>query len=252
MLRIWFYIVLILYLHFINTAIKWIRILLTHKYCTLEKPLKRIIIADDHAVVRTGMQLILDETSDMKICDEASNGYELIDKLRLNTYDLVILDIFMPGKDAMDVLKEIQSNWEHIPVVIFSMNPDEIYAVRMIKNGASAYINKETNPQQIIEILRTVLSGKKYFTQQQSAMLAELVIEPEKKSSGTSLHETLSDREFQIFFMMASGLKKSQIAQKLALSKHTIGNHRANIMHKMNFTTNTELTRYAIQHGIIK
>ena len=132
------------------------------------------------------------------------------------------------------------------------MNPDDVYAVRMIKNGASAYINKETDPQNIIEILRTVLSGKKFFTQQQSAMLAELVIEPDRKSSVTSLHETLSDREFQIFFMMASGLKKSQIAQKLALSKHTIGNHRANIMHKMNFSTNSELTRYAIQHGIIK
>ena len=217
----------------------------------MEKPVKRLIIADDHAVVRTGLQLILGETTDMKICDEASNGYELIDKLRLNTYDLVILDIFMPGKDVMDILKEIQNNWPQLSVVVFSMNPDDIYAVRMIKNGASAYINKETNPHQIIAILRTVLSGKKYFTQQQSAMLAELVIEPDKKT-GNSLHETLTDREFQIFFMMASGLKKSQIAQKLALSKHTIGNHIANIMHKMNFTTNSELTRYAIQYGIIK
>jgi len=168
----------------------------------------------------------------MKICDEASNGYELIDKLRLNTYDLVILDIFMPGKDVMDILKEIQNNWPQLSVVVFSMNPDDIYAVRMIKNGASAYINKETNPHQIIAILRTVLSGKKYFTQQQSAMLAELVIEPDKKT-GNSLHETLTDREFQIFFMMASGLKKSQIAQKLALSKHTIGNHN-NLAVKLN------------------
>ena len=218
----------------------------------MEKPPKRIIIADDHAVVRTGMQLILDETSDMRVCDEVSNGYELLDRLRSASFDLVILDIFMPGKDAIDILKEIQANWPLLPVVIFSMNPDDVYAVRMIKNGASAYINKETDPKQIIEILRTVLSGKKYFSQPQSAMLAELVIEPDKKLSGTLLHETLTDREFQIFFMMASGLKKSEIAQKLVLSKHTIGNHRANIMHKMNFSTNSELTRYAIQHGIIK
>ena len=146
------------------------------------KPLKRIIIADDHAVVRTGMQLILDETFDMKISDEAANGNELLEKLRVISYDLVILDIFMPGKDAIDILKEIQSNWPQLPVVIFSMNPDDVYAVRMIKNGASAYINKETDPQIIIEILRTVLSGKKFFTQPQSAMLAELVIEPEKKN----------------------------------------------------------------------
>ena len=110
----------------------------------MDKPLKRIIIADDHAVVRTGLQLILDETTDMSICDEASNGDELIEKLRRNHYDLVLLDISMPGKDAMDVLKEIKTTWERTPVVIFSMNPDEIYAVRMIRNGASGYINKET------------------------------------------------------------------------------------------------------------
>ena len=217
----------------------------------MEKPLKRIIIADDHAVVRTGLQLILDETSDMSICDEASNGYELLEKLRSNKYDMVILDISMPGKDAIDILKEIKTTWEQMPVAIFSMNPDEVYAVRMIRNGASAYINKETHPQQIVEILRTVLSGKKYFSQQQSAMLAELVIEPEKKANSL-VHETLSDREFQIFFMLASGMKKSEIAKKLAISKHTVGNHRSNIMHKMKLETNSELTRYAIHHGIIK
>ena len=217
----------------------------------MEKPLKRIIIADDHAVVRTGLQLILDETNDMSICDEAANGDELIEKLRRNRYDLVLLDISMPGKDAMDVLKEIKTTWERTPVVIFSMNPDEIYAVRMIRNGASAYINKETDPKRIIEILRIVLSGKKYFTQQQGSMLAEWIIEPEK-SVDSLLHETLSDREFQIFFMMASGMKKSEIAEKLAISKHTIGNHRTNIMHKMNLTTNSDLTRYAIRNGIIK
>ena len=217
----------------------------------MDKPLKRIIIADDHAVVRTGLQLILDETTDMSICDEAANGDELIEKLRRNRYDLVLLDISMPGKDAMDVLKEIKTTWERTPVVIFSMNPDEIYAVRMIRNGASAYINKETDPKRIIEILRIVLSGKKYFTQQQGSMLAEWIIEPEK-SVDSLLHETLSDREFQIFFMMASGMKKSEIAEKLAISKHTIGNHRTNIMHKMNLTTNSDLTRYAIRNGIIK
>jgi two-component system invasion response regulator UvrY len=217
----------------------------------LDKPLKRIIIADDHAVVRTGLQLILDETTDMSICDEAANGDELIEKLRHNRYDLVLLDISMPGKDAMDVLKEIKTTWERTPVVIFSMNPDEIYAVRMIRNGASAYINKETDPKRIIEILRIVLAGKKYFTQQQGSMLAEWIIEPEKSVDSLS-HETLSDREFQIFFMMASGMKKSEIAEKLAISKHTIGNHRTNIMHKMNLTTNSDLTRYAIRNGIIK
>jgi len=217
----------------------------------LETQLKRIIIADDHAVVRTGLQMILDETTDLCICGEASNGYELLEKLKTDNYDLVILDISMPGKDTIDMLKEIQATWARLPVVILSMNPDEIYAVRMMRNGASAYINKETDPQQIIAILRVVLSGKKYFTQQQSEMLAELVIEPEKNIN-VLLHEALSDREFQIFSMLASGMKKSEIAEKLSISKNTIGNHRSNIMHKMNLATNSELTRYAIQYGIIK
>ena len=217
----------------------------------MDQTIKRIIIADDHAVVRTGLQLILEETTDMSICGEAANGFELIEKLKNDTYDLVILDISMPGKDTMDLMKEILSTWVRLPIVIFSMNPDDIYAVRMIRNGASAYINKETNPEQIIETLRIVLSGKRYFTQQQSAMLAELVIEPEKNTN-LLLHETLSDREFQIFSMLASGMKKSEIAEKLSISKHTIGNHRSNIMHKMNLLSNSEFTRYAIKHGIIK
>ena len=215
------------------------------------KPLKQIIIADDHAVVRTGLQLILDTTCDMVISEEASSGDELLEKLRANQYDLVLLDISMPGKDAMDVLKEIRANWENTPVVIFSMNPDEVYAIRMIRNGASAYINKETDPKQIIAILRTVLSGRKFFTQQQSNLLAEMVIEPEKNLNELS-HESLSDREFQIFFMLASGMKKSEIASKLSITKHTIGNHRSNIMLKMRLKTNSELTMYAIHHGIIK
>lgn len=217
----------------------------------MEKTMRHIIIADDHAVVRTGLQMILDATTDLAIVDEARNGDELLDKLQHASFDLVILDIAMPGKDAIDVLKEIKDSYPQLPVVIFSMNADEVYAIRMIRNGASAYMNKETNPQQIITILRTVLSGKKYFTQEQSEMLAEMVSEPEKNTE-LVMHEALTDREFQIMAMLASGIKKSDIAEKLSISKHTIANHRNNIMRKMNFTSNSELTRYAIQHGIIK
>ena len=216
----------------------------------MKEPTKRIIIADDHAVVRTGLQMILDETNDLSICDEATNGQELLEKLRHNEYDLVILDISMPGKDALDVLREIKSTRHDLPVVIFTMNPDELYSIRMIRNGASAYINKETNPQQIIEILRVVLSGRKFITPRQGEILAEMVTEPEIKNP--LRHEMLTDREFQIMFLLASGMKKAEIAEKLSVSKHTVGNHRNNILKKMNLTTNSELTRYAIQHGIIQ
>ena len=216
----------------------------------MERSSGQIIIADDHAVVRTGLQLILDSTSDLSIVDEARNGQELLDKLLLKEYDLVILDISMPGKDALDVLIEIKSHWQHLPVVIFSTNPDEVYAIRMIKNGASAYINKETKPKQIIEILRTVLQGHKYFSALHSELMAEIVTDPDK--SKLSPHQILTDREFQIFSMLASGIRKSEIAEKLSITKNTLGNHRNNIMKKMNFSTNSELIRYAIQNGIIK
>lgn len=210
----------------------------------------RIIIADDHAVVRTGLQMILDETADLSIEDEAKNGQELLDKLAGSDYNLVILDISMPGRDALDVLIEIKSRWADLPVVIFSMNPDEVYAIRMIKNGASAYINKETKPKQIIEILRTVLGGRKYFTDLHSEMMAEIVSDPDK--SKALPHHALTDREFQVYSMLASGIRKSEIAEKLLISKNTLSNHRNNIMKKMNISSNSELIRYAVQNGIIQ
>lgn len=211
---------------------------------------KQIIIADDHAVVRTGLQLMLDETLDLCISEEAQNGQELLDKLSRHEYDLVILDISMPGKDALDVLKEIKTKWSELPVVIFTMNPDDTHAKRMIRNGASAYINKETKTAQVIEVLRIVANGKKYFFPHQAEMLAEMVSSPRK--SNPEIHELLTDREFQIFFMLASGLKNAEISGKLAISKNTISNHRNNILRKMNMSQNSDLTRYAIQQGIIK
>jgi len=212
---------------------------------------KKIIIADDHAVVRTGLQMILDETPDLRISDEARNGQELLDKLRVNEYDLVILDISMPGRDTMDVLVEIKAHRETLPVVIFSMNPDEIYAIRMLTNGASAYINKETKPRQIIEILRTVLQGKKYYAPLHAEIMAGMVMEGPHKSAALP-HDALTDREFQVFSLLATGIRKSAIATKLSISINTLSNHRNNIMKKMSIATNSELTRYAIQHGIIK
>jgi DNA-binding NarL/FixJ family response regulator len=212
----------------------------------------RIIIADDHAVVRTGLQLILDETDDLSIVDEARNGQELLEKLEDHSYDLVILDIAMPGKDALDVLKEINLRLSSLPVVIFSMNSNEAYALRMLSNGASAFINKETKPAQIIEILRIVLSGKKYISPQQAQVLAEYVSNPHQKDLSSAIHETLTDREFQIFCMLANGIRKAEIASKLEISINTLSNHRNNILKKMKISSNSEITRYAIQIGIIQ
>lgn len=216
----------------------------------MENRKKRVIVADDHAVVRTGLHLILDETDNLSVVAEASSGQELIDKLEQQRFDLAILDISMPGKDALDVLKEIKCKWESMPVVIFSMNPDDIFALRMIENGASAYIKKETNPKQIVEILQIVLTGRKYFTPSQSVILHEMVTRSEKRVQRT--HEMLTDREFQVFCLLAGGMRKTEIAEKLVISKNTLSNHRNNILKKMNLNMNSELTRYAIQHGIIQ
>jgi DNA-binding NarL/FixJ family response regulator len=217
----------------------------------MEEIYKKIIIADDHAVVRTGLQLILDETHDLGIRAEARNGGELLDLLKADNYDLVILDINMPGLDALDVLIQIKAEWPLLPVVIFSMNPDEIYAIRMLTNGASAYINKETKPKQIIEILRTVLLGRKYYSPLHADIMAGMVSDGPEKAQALP-HTILTDREFQVFSLLAMGIRKSQIAEKLSISKNTLSNHRNNIMKKMSISSNSELTRYAIQHGIIQ
>ncbi len=215
----------------------------------MEMTSNRIIIADDHAVVRTGLQLILDETEDMEIVEEARDGDELLEKLKESVYDMVILDMAMPGKDALDVLKEIKKNAPELPVVIFSMNPDEPNAVRMIQNGASAYINKQTKSKQLIDILRIVASGKKYIFPHQAEMLVEAVSAIGKQKGVP--HHLLTDRESQVFILLASGVRISEIEEKLSISKSTISNHRNNIMKKMSMSLNSELTRYAIKHGII-
>jgi DNA-binding NarL/FixJ family response regulator len=156
----------------------------------------------------------------------------------------------MPGKDALDVLKEIKITFPLLPVVIFSMNSDEVYAFRMLKNGASAYINKETKPSHIIEILRIVLRGKKYISPHQAEIFAQDAVSFAKENTVT--HELLTDREFQIFCLLANGISKTEIAEKLDISIHTLSNHRNNIMKKMKLTTNAELIRYAIQTRIIE
>jgi DNA-binding NarL/FixJ family response regulator len=132
------------------------------------------------------------------------------------------------------------------------MNPDGIYAIRMLSNGASAYINKETKPRQIIEILRIVLTGRKYYSPLHSELMADMVTETSNRPKTTLPHTALTDREFQVFSLLATGVRKSEIADRLSITKNTLSNHRNNIMKKMCISSNSELTRYAIQHGIIQ
>jgi len=206
----------------------------------------KIIIADDHAVVTAGLCLILEDTPDLRIIDEVRNGDDLLRKIPDNDYDLVILDICMPGKDAFDALKEIKAKYPYLPVIIFTMNPEETHAIRMLKNGAAAFVNKETAHVEIVEIIRKVLTKKKYFTQYQASLMAETI-----GSKETPLHTTLTNREFQILTILASGMKNSEIADKLRVSKNTVSNHRNSILRKLKLTNNSDITRYALAHSII-
>ena len=207
----------------------------------------RIIIVDDHAVVRRGLKQILDETLDLVVADEASSGFELLEKVKKNKFDVVLLDISMPGIDGLDTLKELKIIKPELPVLIFTVYPEDQYAVRVLKAGASGYINKETEPDKLIDAIRKVARGGKYI----SPYLAELLAFNLDMAGRQPIHEKLSDREFQVMLMVAKGKKVKDIAEQLSLSINTINTYRNRILEKMDLKSNVEITHYAIKNQLI-
>ncbi|MDA3843351.1 MAG: response regulator transcription factor [Candidatus Kapabacteria bacterium] len=207
----------------------------------------KIIIADDHAVVRKGLKQIFDETLDLVVTGEASNGFELIDQIKVKKYDVVILDISMPGKDGLDTLKEIKTICPDLPVLIFTIYPEEQYALRVLKAGAAGYVNKETEADVLIEAIRKVSQGRKYI----SAFLAELLASNLEAGGDKALHDTLSDREFQVMCLIASGKTATDIANELSLSINTISTYRIRILEKMSMKNNSEITHYALKNRLV-
>jgi DNA-binding NarL/FixJ family response regulator len=208
----------------------------------------RALIADDHAVVRQGLRQILLETSDMVVTGEAANGPEALERARGGGYDVIVLDITMPGRSGFEVLKELRLEDPALPVLVLSMHSEEQFAVRLLKAGASGYLNKESAPEELVKAIRKVVSGGRYV----SPRLAEKLAFEIDSGSDKLLHETLSDREFQVMRMMASGQTVKEIAAELALSVKTISTYRARILDKMNLHTNAELIHYAIQNQLIE
>lgn len=206
-----------------------------------------ILIVDDHAVVRTGLRQIISEISDMTITDEACDAREALDKIRTNNYSVVVLDIALPDKSGLDVLKEIKSERPGLPVLILSMYPEDQYAIRVLKSGAAGYMTKESAPEELVTAVRTVADGKKYISHSVAERLASHLYFAGKKE----LHEMLSDREYQVLCMIASGKPLSEIAEVLSLSVKTISTYRSRILEKMNLNNNAELTTYAIQKHLI-
>jgi two-component system invasion response regulator UvrY len=208
----------------------------------------KILIADDHAIVREGLKQIVAETADMMVADEASSGYEVLDKVWNNEYDVVVLDISMPGRDGVDILKQLKSTRPDLPVLVLSMHPEEQYAVRVLKAGAAGYLTKESAPDELVTAIRRVSIGRKYV----SSTLAEKLVFDLQHDTQKPLHETLSDREYQVMCMIASGKRAKEIAEELYLSIKTISTYRSRILEKMKMKNNAELTHYAIKHGLVK
>ena len=206
-----------------------------------------ILIADDHAIVRRGMKLLLLDEYPFANIEEAGNAEDLIEKISLNKWDVVICDINMPGRSGIDALQHIKQAFPDLPVLIMSMYPEDQYAVRAFKAGASGYLGKETIHYNLIKAIEKVLSGKKFITPSIAEKLAKAVEEDNKKLA----HEYLSKREFEVLILLTSGVPVSAIAEKLSLNTTTVSTYRARILEKMEMKSNAELIRYAMQKKLI-
>ena len=207
----------------------------------------RVLIADDHAIVRRGLrQLLLEEYPSARI-EEVGDAESLISKALQDEWDVVICDLSMPGRSGLDALRQIRQSSPALPVLIMSMHPEDQYALRVLKAGASGYLNKESIHEEVIRAIYTVLLGKKFIT----PSIAERLADAFDPDTGKQLHEALSDREFDVFKLLATGKSVSEIASQLSLSVTTVSTYRARIMDKMKMRTNAELTRYALEKSLI-
>jgi DNA-binding NarL/FixJ family response regulator len=208
----------------------------------------RILVVDDHAIVREGLKQILGDVKDMAVLAEAGNGQEAMDQIRRQTFDVILMDISMPGRSGLEILKDIKNEHPKLPVLILSMHPEEQYAIRALRAGAAGYMNKSSAPDELIGAIRKVSAGRKYVSPSLAEKLAfELGTDPTRLP-----HELLSDREYQVMMMLAAGKSVSEIGLELCLSVKTISTYRARIMEKMNLKKNAELTLYAVQQHLLQ
>ncbi len=207
-----------------------------------------IIIVDDHPIFREGLKKIISESHDIVIADEVSTGMELLDKLKRNSYDVIMLDISLPDMSGLEILGTLQK-WRDRPppVLIVSMHPEEQYAVRALKTGAAGYLSKGSIPEELLTAIRKVSAGRKYI----SAALAEKLAADLNNNTEHPAHDKLSDREYQVMVLLASGKSTGEIARKLSLSLPTISTYRSRILQKINLKNNAELIHYAIRNNLV-
>ena len=207
----------------------------------------RILIADDHTVVRRGLrQILLDEFLAAHIVDVA-DADELFNQVLKNEWDVVITDISMPGRSGLDVLQLIRQHYPKLPVLVLSVHPEDQYAIRAMRAGASGYLNKDSAPEELVKAVHRILLGKKYIT----PSLAEKLADSLDQDADRLPHETLSDREFEVLKLLAAGVAVGEIADKLSLSPTTVSTYRARIMQKMSARSNADLIRYAMENKLL-
>jgi DNA-binding NarL/FixJ family response regulator len=207
----------------------------------------RIVLADDHTIVREGLKQLLAAAAGLEIVGEASDGHEVMKVVRELDFDLLLLDMSMPGKSGIELIKQVRTEKPKLRILILSMHEERQYAIRAIRAGASGYLTKESASRQLVEAIRKVATGGAFISAEVAEQLA-LGAMPDAK---TTLHESLSDREFQIFRMIVDGKSVSDIAERLNLSVKTVSTHKANIMQKMRMETAGELIRYALTHRLV-
>lgn len=209
----------------------------------------RIIIADDHAIVREGLKQILADSGDMIVAGDAENGADAIRLARRGDSDVLLLDISMPDRSGIEVLKQIKKEAPGLAVLMLSMHREDQYAIRSLKAGASGYLNKQSAPAELVDAIRLVASGRKYIS---AALAQELANQVSDENRDVPPHETLSDREYQTLVMIASGKTVSDIAGELSLSVKTISMYRSRLLQKMKLRHNAELTHYAIKNHLVE
>jgi DNA-binding NarL/FixJ family response regulator len=208
----------------------------------------RVLVADDHAIVRRGLRQILAETSDIVVGGEAPAAADVLDMLRNERWDAVVLDINIGGRSGLELLGDIHREYPELPVLILTVYSEEQYAVRAVRAGAAGFLTKESAPEKLIDAVRKVAGGGRYVSPALAEKLARIVA----SKHGGAPHEALSDREFQVLTLIASGKTVSEIARDLSLSVKTISTHRARILAKMNMTSSAELTHYAVKAGLVE
>lgn len=209
--------------------------------------MKKILLVDDHKIVRQGLRNLIEMESDLSVADEAASGVEALQLIRKNTYDIVVLDISMPDKNGVDTLHDLKHIAPDLPVLVLSGYAEEQYALNLMRSGCKGYLSKDADSDEIIKAIRVIANGKKYI----SSELADLMTSELSHPSEKQLHETLSEREFQVFYKLASGVTPSEIANELNISIKTVSTYRSRILEKMSLKTNADLTYYAIKYALV-